>query len=400
MDFLGSGNDTGKISSHNYNFSSNISSLNDTQASKMRSPCDGRFSWTAHGPLIMFCVLIIAFNSVVIALMRWKETLRTSSNIILVSLAVSDLMFGLFGIPLFFSCSITVTYTSPGSPTACVCSVLFMQFTAVSTVLHFLLVACDRYIRINVSMLYSTLVTWPRVKCALIAIWLISPAVVTVQLAWYKAKNYRETKDKHTVFFLVLVVAFFAVPLLFMLCIYGHIIVVSIHHLRAMRALRKNLGTTIKTRSIARDMRGTVILISMLAVFSGCWFPFFLMMLQSYTSVHLIPTSSWVLCYTFFARFIPPLTNPMFCAFCKRNFRNALRVWVKSRAAGFTELFDSICHKRNRSSEEIRVSFCQSVDCVADDYERNFSESSFGLYLLFQERREFQTTTLTPDIKF
>ena len=159
MDFLGSGNDTGEISSHNYNFSSNISALSNTQTSKMRSPCDGRFSWTVHGPLIVVCVLIIAFNSVVIALMRWKETLRTRSNIILVSLAVSDLMSGLFGIPLIFGCSVTNSSARAGPSVACVSSVLFMRFTAVSTALHFVLVACDRYVMIKFSLQYSTIIT-------------------------------------------------------------------------------------------------------------------------------------------------------------------------------------------------------------------------------------------------
>lgn len=254
----------------------------------MRSPCDGRFSWTVHGPLIVVCVLIIAFNSVVIALMRWKETLRTRSNIILVSLAVSDLMSGLFGIPLIFGCSVTNSSARAGPSVACVSSVLFMRFTAVSTALHFVLVACDRYVMIKFSLQYFTIGReWPRVKCALIAIWLISPTVATVQLAWYKAEDLRETKEEDTVYFLVLIVAFFAAPMLFMLCIYGHMIVVSIHHLRAMRALRENLGETIKSRSIARDMRGTVIFISMLVVFAGCWSPFFLMIVQNYTQLQI-----------------------------------------------------------------------------------------------------------------
>ena len=389
MDLIGSGNDTGEISSHNYNFSSNISAFNNTQASNMRSPCDGRFSWTVHGPLIVVCVLIIAFNSVVIALMRWKETLRTRSNIILVSLAVSDLMSGLFGIPLIFGCSVTNSLARSGPSAACVSSVLFMRFTAVSTALHFVLVACDRFVMIKFSLQYSTIITWPRVKCALIAIWLIPPAVATVQLAWYKAEDLRETKEEDTVYFLVLIVAFFAMPMLFMLCIYGHIIVVSIHHLRAMRALRENLGETIKSRSIARDMRGTVIFISMLVVFAGCWSPFFLMIVQSYTQLQIFSSSSWGLCFVLFVRFIPPMTNPMFCALCKRDFRNSLRAKMRSRGVGFSVPSKKMNRRR-------KVNFCvicaQSESGLADSSEKNYTESSIGLSSTFQERVEFQSS--------
>ena len=387
MDLLGSGNDTDEISTQNYNFSSNISAPSNTQASKMHSPCDGRFSWTVHGPLIVVCLLIIAFNSVVIALIRWKETLRTHSNIILVSLAVSDLMSGLVGIPLIFACSIT--NSSAGPSAACVSSVLFMRFTAISTVLHFLLAACDRYITIDFSLQYSTLVTWPRVKCALIAIWMISPALATIQLAWYNAENLRETKEEDKVYFLVLIVAFFAVPLLSMLCIYGHIIFVSIQHLRAMRALREKLGEAIKSRSIARDMRGTVILISMLVVFAGCWSPFFLMILQSYTKLKIISPSSWGLCFVLFVRFVPPITNPVFCALCKRDFRNCLR--AKMRAHGVR--FAVPGKKTNRRfNVNFYVICAQSVDGLGDSFERNCTESSTGLPSPFHERIEFQSS--------
>ena len=221
----------------------------------------------------------------------------------------------------------------------------------------------------------------PRVKCALIAIWLISPAVVTVQLAWYKAEDLRETKEEDTVYFLVLIVAFFAVPMLSMLCIYGHIIVVSMHHLRAMRALRENLGETIKSRSIARDMRGTVIFISMLVVFSGCWSPFFLMIVQSYTQLQIFSSSSWGLCFVLFVRFIPPMTNPMFCALCKRDFRNSLRAKVRSRGVSF----EVPSKKTNRRS---KVNFC--VICAQS--ENGLADSSIGLPSTFQERIEFQSS--------
>ena len=399
MDLL-SGEDINGTSALNQNFSSEtLSAVNN----KMRSACDGGFAWSVHGPLIVVCVLIIAFNSAVMALMRWKESLRTLSNTILVSLAVSDLISGLFGIPLIFGCSKAIL---TGQIAVCVASTLFMRLTAVSTVLHFLLVACDRYIMIKISMRHQALVTKRRIWCALISMWLISLLVTSVQLAWFGTLFMRLTAvstvlhfllvacdryimikismrhqalvtkrriwcalismwlisllvtsvqlawfgtrniiKKDIIYFTVLIVAFLAVPLISILCIYAHIIWVSMRHLLALRARRANLSNEpTNTRSITRDLRGTLILISMLVIFGGCWLPFFLMILQDHIGARLISVASWRLCFLLFARFIPPVTNPIFCVFGKRDFRNAFRAWAKSCRFSLGEVCSNVFH--------------------------------------------------------
>lgn len=181
MDFLGDGNfnDSSRV-----NGSSSVN-FNSSEDSKVRSACDGRFSWTVHGPLIVVSTLIVILNSIVLALMRRKERLQTLSNTILASLAVSDLMSGLFGIALFFGCSVAIM---AGHIAFCVSSTLFMRFTAVSTVLHFLLVAFDRHIMITFPLRYQALVNKCRVRGALIAIWLMSTLVATVELTWFETK--------------------------------------------------------------------------------------------------------------------------------------------------------------------------------------------------------------------
>ena len=339
MDLL-SGEDINGTSALNQNLSSEtLSAVNN----KMRSACDGGFAWSVHGPLIVVCVLIITFNSAVIALMRWKESLWTLSNTILVSLAVSDLMSGLFGIPLIFGCSKAIL---TGQIAVCVASTLFMRLTAVSTVLHFLLVACDRYIMIKISMRHHALVTKRRIWCALISMWLISPLVTSVQLAWFGTRNIIK---KDIIYFTVLIVAFFAVPLISILCMYAHIIWVSMRHLLALRARRANLSNEpTNTRSITRDLRGTLILISMLVIFGGCWLPFFLMILQDHIGARLISVVSWRLCFLLFARFIPPVTNPIFCVFGKRDFRNAFRAWARSCRFSLGEFCGNDFHNTSR----------------------------------------------------
>lgn len=344
----------------NESFASNNSSQHI-----QRSLCGRSFTWIVHGPLIAFGALIIASNSVVIALMCWKESLRTLSNIILVSLAVSDLLTGLVAIPLLFSCSIA------GAIVLCISSALFIRFAAVSTVLHFVLVACDRYAMITYSMRYHTLVTRRRVLCALIAVWIISAAVSTVQMTWYDVnENLGETKREDEAYMFILMVAFFALPLLSMLCTYSHILVVSLRLVFASRARRANLGNE-PVNSIAHDLRGTVIVISMLVLFIACWLPFYLIGLQEHFGIQIIPGRSWQYCLFILMRFIPPLSNPIFSAFCKRDFRHAIRVWIRIHAVSLTRWCDRHSKSTRQRNENVRVIFTRSLDELTATYDRN-----------------------------
>ena len=347
---------------HNQNFSIDNPALYNNTKDKMKLTCDGKFSWSVHGPLIVVCVLIVVFNSIEIALICWKETLRAVSHIILVSLAVSDLMSALVGIPLMFGCSILISDKKGGLPSACVASTLFVRFTAVSTVLHLSLVASDRYIMIMFSIRYQKLVTLRGVLSALVAVWLISLLISIVQLAWYDPEHMEEMKEEDKAYVFVLIVAFVAVPLLFLLCTNGHIILITLRHLYALRVRRKNLGGHFpNSRSILRDFRGTVILVTMLIVFAICWLPFFLMVLQHYINMQIInPFSSWALCYTLFARFIPPITNSMFCALFKRDFRDAFQSWVRSRRVRF-EGFRGNLHIGTKRHRKNRRQYSQST---------------------------------------
>lgn len=347
-------------------FNENISSYDATQ-NFQRSMCDGSFSWIVHGPLIVFFALIIASNSVVIALTCWKETLRTLSNIILVSLAVSDLLSGLVGILLFFACAIV----RPISLITCISSTLFMRFTAVSTMLHFVLVACDRYAIITHPMRYHTIVTKWRVGCALTAVWFISPIVSAVQMAWYNdlKEDLREKRREDEVYIVFLLVAFFALPLLCMLCSYSRILMMSLRLVFASRARRANLGNG-PVNSIARDLRGTVIVVSMLVVFAGCWLPSYLMILQDHISVKIIPIRSWGLCVFPFLRFVPPMSNPVFCAFCKRDFRHALRLWIRARGLCKAQWYS---HRKatRKENKDLRITFTRSQDDPIPASDRN-----------------------------
>ena len=103
--------------------------------------------------LSFMCLLIVAVNRLVILLIYKKKLLKTITNMFLTSLALSDLMSGLLGIPLFVICLVRDVIK------VCVSSAIFFRLTAISSVCHVLLIACDRYVFIVHYMKYNSLAT-------------------------------------------------------------------------------------------------------------------------------------------------------------------------------------------------------------------------------------------------
>ncbi|XP_078366553.1 beta-2 adrenergic receptor-like [Oculina patagonica] len=286
--------------------------------------------------IVLLCIiglLIIAVNGLVIALIHKKKTLRTITNMFLASLALSDLMSGLVGIPLLLICSVKDIVN------VCVSSAVFIRFTAISSVCHVLLIACDRYIFIVHYMKYRVIVTKQRATASIITVWLFSLIVSVIQFSWYLYHGiavYTEyediTEDHNKKYSLACIVLFFAVPLLLMCYIYGRIFQISCKSKASDRQLSKNLQQP--SRSLLHEWRGRSVLLITVVIFAGCWLPYFLAMLDDYMEFsENSPMPVWAERLLIFLAFIPPLLNPILCTLAKKDFRRALREVVFGREA-------------------------------------------------------------------
>ncbi|KAL9959808.1 hypothetical protein ACROYT_G033164, partial [Oculina patagonica] len=142
------------------------------------SPQTASFSLDTIPPLV-FMVFILVINGGVILLIGCYSSLRKASNIILASLALSDFLVGLVGIPLLVTCTNATHLTS-----VCASSITFFRFMALSTVLHITVMTCDRYIYIMWALRYRDIITRGRVLIALGITWLISLGQSLVHLSW------------------------------------------------------------------------------------------------------------------------------------------------------------------------------------------------------------------------
>ena len=276
------------------------------------------------------CLLIVAVNGLVVFLIQKKESLRTLTNMFLASLALSDLMSGLVGIPLLVICLVRDLIN------VCVSSAIFIRFTAISSVCHVLLIACDRYIFIVHGMQYHSLVTKQRAIFTTIAVWLFSLLASVVQLSWYlfyeiAFTEYEEiTEDLNRKYSIACIVLFFALPLLLMCYIYGRVFQISCKSNKTDRQCNNSLQQPF--RSLLHEWRGRSVLLITIVIFAGCWLPYFVAMLDDYMNTsEQSPMPLWVQRLLLFLGFIPPILNPILCTLTKKDFRRALKKVVSKR---------------------------------------------------------------------
>ena len=284
--------------------------------------------------LSFMCLLIVAVNGLVIFLICQRKILRTLTNMFLASLALSDLMSGLVGIPLLVICLVKDIIK------VCVSSTIFIRFTAISSVGHILLIASDRYIFIVHDMKYQSFVTKWRAMAAIFAIWLLSFLASVIPLSWHTLDEAAitefetRTEDIDIKYSLACIALFFVVPLLFMCYIYGRIFYISFKRNKRDRQLNKNLQQP--CRSLLHEWRGRSVLLITVMIFAGFWLPYFLAVLHDYMETSEdISMPVWAQRLLVFVGFIPPILNPTLCTLAKKDFRRALRELLFGRKAWY-----------------------------------------------------------------
>ncbi|XP_031559443.1 5-hydroxytryptamine receptor-like [Actinia tenebrosa] len=296
---------------------------------------------------IVLTALIIIINTFVLVLVYKRKALRTVTNYVLCSLAVSDLLTGLFSIPIYLACNII------RKPEICFWSEIMLRLTSISTVLHLLMVTMDRYLAIIYSLRYHSLVTKKRAVLVLSVIWCVSLFVALIQLAWTTPgmsvdKRPEDIKDKEIPYDLLSIVVFFAVPLLVMLITYSCIF---FEVLRQSRNIKKNSvpGYMENRRQDRHEWKAAIMFVIMVVVFVVCWLPFFIIRIQHNFSNAFFVLPDVAEYILIMLRFLTSFINPCLYIFGKHDFRKAL-----SKVFGFK--------RRPSRSETTRSSLLKTTE--------------------------------------
>ena len=280
-------------------------------------------------PAIVLALFILFINAFVVLLIGSSSSLRSTSNIILASLALSDFLMGLVGIPLVVACS--STFASP----VCLSANLFSTFNSVSSVLHILVMTFDRYIFIMWALRYREIFNRRRVVAILSAAWLISLTPL-VRLSWTAGKLRVETakedvklrmKEKELIFFTFNAAVFFFVPLIAMIILDTRMLLLLRN--QCQRIARENLpAESIKheTKMQKRQMKAVITCVLLLSLYVAFWLPSFIVeFLQHYATSDKYGQSHGVMILITYLRFCPALFNPIAYTLRKPDLKRAAR---------------------------------------------------------------------------
>lgn len=300
----------------------------------------GVFDARHHIPPLIIGLLIIGLNAWVIYLVKTRVNLQTNMNLLLSSLALSDLMTGLVSIPLHVGCD--VIRETP----VCVASQLALRFTSVSTVSHLLAITIDRYIGIKHSLRYNALVTKQRVLITSVFIWSSSIFTSLIQLAWidYGREDIDEENEdiiKHEIRYDVTsLVLYVAVPFMIMTAVYVDIFLEILRQYRHIKQY-SSPGWLETKRRTHHEWKAVVIFSMMLIMFLACWLPFFTVRLQHNFGSYFYDLSHTVEYIFIYLRFFTSVFNPCVYILGKRDFRQVISA---SRRSLFTRLRSNSLH--------------------------------------------------------
>uniref|UniRef100_A0A8C1AJR3 G-protein coupled receptors family 1 profile domain-containing protein n=1 Tax=Cyprinus carpio carpio TaxID=630221 RepID=A0A8C1AJR3_CYPCA len=273
-------------------------------------------------------LLTVCGNLLVIISVSHFKQLQTPANILILSLAVSDFLMGVFVMPLYLSWLVESCWTF-GSMMCLVFN--FVTFQATSVSVHTVaLIAVDRFLALSSPFLYSQKVS-PTVICIVtLCNWLFS--LIYNFIVLFVNGNFTDVMCPGKCVYvmdgvssLIDLLIVLLMPCTLIIILYTHVFVIAKRHATAIRALQVHNSTgSSKNRVSDKSERKAAILLGILViVFLLCLLPYYICSL-------LIPYSNADLFYVrdvagiFF--FLNSTINPIIYALFYPWFQKSLKL--------------------------------------------------------------------------
>ncbi|XP_031157319.1 trace amine-associated receptor 13c-like [Sander lucioperca] len=282
-----------------------------------------------HILLYFISLLTVALNLLVIISVSHFRQLHTPTNILLLSLAVSDFLVGLVLMPGEIlrkrSCWFLGDFV-------CFLNNYLSGIITISSVGNMVLISVDRYVAICDPLHYTTRITVNRVKLCVCLCWLYS---VSYSLLFVKDELTQPGRFNscygecafvvHYVVGVIDVVLSFIVPVTVIIALYLRVFAVAVSQARAMRshitAVTLQLSVTPKAKK--SELKAARTLGVLIVVFIMCFCPFYSFLL---TGDSLVSASS--VSYVLFVFYCNSCLNPVIYALFYPWFRKAVKLIV------------------------------------------------------------------------
>ncbi|XP_026223319.1 trace amine-associated receptor 13c-like [Anabas testudineus] len=272
-------------------------------------------------------LLTVSLNLLVIISISHFRQLHTSTNLLLLSLAVSDFFVGLLMVP--FQILLSEPCWLLGD-LACILSSFLPVITVPATAVNMVLISVDRYVAVCDPLRYSTKITPKRVKICVLLCWIYS-VFYNFMFLFDNLKQpgkynscYGECVIK--INGAVDLILRFIIPTTSIIILYSRVFVVAVSQARSMRShiaavkLQRSVTVTVKKSELkAARTLGVVV-----AVFLMCYCPFYGISLAGYEL--MIGSSTHI--FLFFMAIFNSCLNPVIYAFFYPWFRKTVKLIV------------------------------------------------------------------------
>ncbi len=272
-------------------------------------------------------LLTVCGNLLVIISVSHFKQLHTPANILILSLAVSDLLVGVAVMPFHLSWLIESCWIS--GPV--MCSVFnFVTFQATSVSVHTVaLIAVDRFLALRSPFLYSEKIS-PSVICiATLFNWLFSLIYNFILL--FVNGNFTDVMCPGECFYIidgvssfVDLIVVFLMPCTFIIILYTHVFVIVKRHASAIRAIQVHNSTrTSKNRVGDKSERKAAILLGILVfVFLLCLLPYYICSLViPYSKADLFYVRDVAVIFFFLNSTINPIIYALFYPWFQKSLK-------------------------------------------------------------------------------
>lgn len=279
--------------------------------------CSGNHWMEEMATLLPIAIAIFLTNTLVFILFYKQKSLRTSSNCILLGLAVCDVLTGTISIPYFLVFLSGVVPNNMINDFA-VWMPIQERALAISTCYHILLITAEKYMAIMTPFRHHLVTKKTIFKC-LAGIWLVSAFIATIQLA---LKTEAPLNIGYSATCLIIL---FLIPYTFMVYAYTVMFKKVRHRMRPPPGSMKD-NVRYKKRN-RNDFKCILVFAIMAAMYLCCWLPYYTFRFAAF--IKLIPVGGPVFCkyakITAVFRYTNSITNPLLYTFFKRDFWLALR---------------------------------------------------------------------------
>ena len=266
--------------------------------------------------------IIVGNILVIVAIVRTPK-LKSTTNILICSLAFTDLLLGLAVVPFSAVYSLRNQWDFGNY-----CNVFLSLDSAACTasILHLCMISLDRYIAITDPLRYSTKITKTVVFGMIFVTWIVSIFVsfIPVYAGWYKDSRHNDHYDDphfcelaaHPEFALVSSSISFYIPCFIMVVAYGRIFVIARSQVSKINELERSIAKKAKY-SYHKETKAFKTLGIILGVFILCWLPFFIVYIaQSFCAC--VPKMAFDVCFWF--GYLNSSLNPIIYA-SNKDFR-------------------------------------------------------------------------------